>query len=153
MTNLKRIREEMGLTQKALALAANVDQGSIKAYEQGRRSINLASAESVYRLSKALGCDVNELLEKKASDLGKQWAVALYDYGIAELDLSRCEQEVDFIKRLTWEELKNNPDLESVVDAIIKNGAIDVEEDSTVEIYRISDSEEEYEIYVPEWWD
>lgn len=37
MTNLKRIREEMGLTQKALALAANVDQGSIKAYEQGRR--------------------------------------------------------------------------------------------------------------------
>lgn len=65
MTNLKRIREEKGYTQQRLAQAANVSIGSIKSYEQGRRNINLASAEFVYRLSIVLGCRIEDLIEKE----------------------------------------------------------------------------------------
>lgn len=65
MTNLKRIREEKGFTQQRLAQAANVSIGSIKSYEQGRRNINLASAEFIYRLSTVLGCRIEDLIEKE----------------------------------------------------------------------------------------
>ena len=65
MTNLKRIREEKGYTQQLLAQAANVSIGSIKSYEQGRRNINLASTEFVYRLYIVLGCRIEDLIEKE----------------------------------------------------------------------------------------
>ena len=65
MTNLKRIREEKGFTQQRLALATNVSIGSNKSYEQGRRNINRASVEFVYRLSLVLGCSIEDLMEKE----------------------------------------------------------------------------------------
>ena len=65
MTNLKRIREEKGFTQQRLAQEANVSIGSIKSYEQGRRNINLASAELTYRLATVLGCRIEDLIEKE----------------------------------------------------------------------------------------
>lgn len=63
MTNLKRIREERGLTQKELADRSRVSLRMIQYYEQGYKDINKAEALTVYTLSKALKCKVADLLE------------------------------------------------------------------------------------------
>lgn len=63
-TNLKRIRTTYGCTQADLAKKANVSLRSIQMYEQRNKDINKASVETVFRLSKALGCTIEDLIEK-----------------------------------------------------------------------------------------
>ena len=63
-TNLKRIRTMYGLTQAELADRSGVSLRSIQMYEQRNKNINKASADTVYRLAKILGCTMEELLEK-----------------------------------------------------------------------------------------
>ena len=63
-TNLKRIRNSYGCTQAELAEFSGVSLRSIQMYEQRRKDINKAGAETVYRLAKALGCTVEDLIEK-----------------------------------------------------------------------------------------
>ena len=63
-TNLKRIRTGCGYTQSALAAQSGVSLRSVQMYEQRRKSINKASAETLYRLSRVLGCSMESLLEK-----------------------------------------------------------------------------------------
>ena len=63
-TNLKRKREVCGYTQKELAGRSGVTIRSIQMYEQRNKDINKASVETVYRLAKALGCQIEELIEK-----------------------------------------------------------------------------------------
>ena len=63
-TNLKRIRTAYGCTQAELAERSSVSLRSIQMYEQRNKDINKASAETVYRLAKVLGCSVEDLIEK-----------------------------------------------------------------------------------------
>lgn len=63
-TNLKRIRTAYGCTQAALAKQANVSLRSIQMYEQRQEDINKASVETLYRIAKVLGCNVEDLIEK-----------------------------------------------------------------------------------------
>ena len=63
---LKRIRKNAGLTQRNLALISNIPLRVIRSYEQGRRSLENASAENVWRLSKALGCRIDDLRSNPA---------------------------------------------------------------------------------------
>ena len=63
-TNLKRIRTAYGCTQSELAMRSGVSLRSIQMYEQRNKDINKASAESLYRISKVLGCSMEDLLEK-----------------------------------------------------------------------------------------
>ena len=63
-TNLKRIRTAYGCTQAELADLSGVSLRSIQMYEQRRKDINKASTESVYRITKVLGCSIEDLLEK-----------------------------------------------------------------------------------------
>ena len=63
-TNLKRIRNSYGCTQAELAELSGVSLRSIQMYEQRRKDINKAGAETVYRLAKVLGCTVEDLIEK-----------------------------------------------------------------------------------------
>ena len=63
-TNLKRFRTAYGCTQAELANRSGVSLRSIQMYEQRNKDINKASAETVYRLSKVLGCSVETLLER-----------------------------------------------------------------------------------------
>ncbi len=63
-TNLKRIRTTYGCTQSELAKRSSVSLRSIQMYEQRNRDINKASIESIYRISKVLGCTIEDLLEK-----------------------------------------------------------------------------------------
>lgn len=63
-TNLKRIRSSYGCTQAELARRSDVSLRSIQMYEQRNKDINKASAEALYRLSKVLGCTMENLLER-----------------------------------------------------------------------------------------
>lgn len=63
-TNLKRIRISYGCTQKELAKRSGVSLRSIQMYEQRNKDINKASAETLYCISRVLGCTIEDLLEK-----------------------------------------------------------------------------------------
>lgn len=63
-TNLKYIRMKYGYTQTALAASSGVSLRSIQMYEQRNKNINKASADTLYRLAKALGCTMEDLIER-----------------------------------------------------------------------------------------
>ena len=63
-TNLKRIRSYYGCSQSELAKLSGVSLRSIQMYEQRNKDINKASSETLYRLSKVLGCNMEDLIEK-----------------------------------------------------------------------------------------
>lgn len=63
-TNLRRIRKAYGFTQAELAERSGVSLRSIQMYEQRNKNINKASADSMYSLAKALGCTMEDLIER-----------------------------------------------------------------------------------------
>ena len=63
-TNLKHIRTVYGFTQAELAECAGVSLRSIQMYEQRNKNINKASVDTIYRLAKALGCTMEDLIER-----------------------------------------------------------------------------------------
>ena len=63
-TNLKRIRSAYGCSQSELAEKSGVSLRSIQMYEQRNKDINKASVDTVFRLAKALGCTMEDLIEK-----------------------------------------------------------------------------------------
>ena len=62
--NLKRIRTAYGFTQAELAERSGVSLRSIQMYEQRNKNINKASADTMYSLAKALGCTMEDLIER-----------------------------------------------------------------------------------------
>lgn len=62
-TKLKRIRESRGLTQAELSVASGVKLRSIQMYEQRMNDIDKAQAQTLYKISRVLGCSVEDLLE------------------------------------------------------------------------------------------
>lgn len=65
MSNLKRIRQGLGMSQSKLAERSGVSVRMIQYYEQGVKDINKAQAITVYQLSEALGCKMDNLIEIK----------------------------------------------------------------------------------------
>ena len=63
-TNLKRFRTSYGCSQSELSKLSGVSLRSIQMYEQRNKDINKASADTLYRISKALGCKIEDLIEK-----------------------------------------------------------------------------------------
>lgn len=63
MNKLKMYREKKGIAQGGLANLSQVNMRMIQKYEQGDRSLNKASAETVYKLAKALECNIEDLLD------------------------------------------------------------------------------------------
>ena len=62
-SNLKRIRESRGLSQTELAEQSGVNLRNIQMYEQRGNNIDKAQAQILYKLSRILGCHVEDLLE------------------------------------------------------------------------------------------
>ena len=60
---LKDIRESKGLTRKELSELSGINFRSLQDYEQGHKNITSAKGETLYRLSVALGCSMEELVE------------------------------------------------------------------------------------------
>ena len=63
-TNLKILRIISGLSQAQLAALTDIPVRTIQQYEQRRKNINKAQAETLLKLSKVLNCSVEELMEK-----------------------------------------------------------------------------------------
>ena len=62
-TRLKRIRSAYGCSQAELSELSGVGIRSIQMYEQRRKDINKAEVESVWRLARALGCEIEDIME------------------------------------------------------------------------------------------
>lgn len=62
MSKLKELRKSKNLLQPELADRAGVSLKALQAYEQDYRPLGRASAEDVYRIAKALGTTIEELL-------------------------------------------------------------------------------------------
>ena len=62
-TNLKQKRLEAGLSQSELSRLSSIPVRTIQQYEQRQKNINSAKVESVLSISKALSCDINDILE------------------------------------------------------------------------------------------
>lgn len=63
-TNLKRLRQNAGLSQRELAARSGVPLRTIQQYEQRQKSINKAQAESLLMLAQVLCCGIEGLMEK-----------------------------------------------------------------------------------------
>lgn len=61
--NLKRIRENRGLSQTELSEISGIKVRNIQMYEQRVNNIDKAQAHILYKLSRVLGCDIEDLLE------------------------------------------------------------------------------------------
>ena len=62
-SRLRCYRNLIGLSQSALSKASGVALRQIQLFEQGERDINKTSAQTLFQLSKALGCQMQDLLE------------------------------------------------------------------------------------------
>ena len=62
-SKLKQIRENRGLSQTELAEQSGVNLRNIQMYEQRGNDIDKAQARILYKLSRVLGCDIEDLLE------------------------------------------------------------------------------------------
>ena len=61
---LKKLRESRGLSQTELANISGVSLRSIQMYEQRVNDIDKAQAQTVYKLSRVIGCSMENLKEK-----------------------------------------------------------------------------------------
>ena len=61
---LKKLRESRGLSQSELARSSGVSLRSIQMYEQRVNDIDKAQAQTIYKLSRAIGCVMEDLLER-----------------------------------------------------------------------------------------
>lgn len=61
---LKNLRESRGLSQTELAKISGVSLRSIQMYEQRVNDIDKAQAQTIYKLSRVIGCSMEDLLEK-----------------------------------------------------------------------------------------
>lgn len=59
---LKRFRKMAGYTQKELSEQSGVTLRSIQQYEQGKKKLQKASAETIQALARSLGCHMENLL-------------------------------------------------------------------------------------------
>ena len=62
-SNLKKIRLNYGCSQKELSELSGVSLRSIQMYEQKQKNINKAQIDAVCKLAKALGCNIEDILE------------------------------------------------------------------------------------------
>lgn len=62
-TKLRSLREVRGLSQRELSKISGVKIRSIQLFEQKVNDIDKAQAHTLYKLSRVLGCIIEDLLE------------------------------------------------------------------------------------------
>ena len=65
MSNLKRIRQSLGMSQNQLSEISGVNVRMIQHYEQGFKDITKAQGITLYKLARALNCQIENLIEIK----------------------------------------------------------------------------------------
>lgn len=64
MSKLKTIRESKEMSQSKLAEVSGVNLRTLQYYEQGYKDINKAQGITLLKLSQALECTIEDLLEE-----------------------------------------------------------------------------------------
>lgn len=64
MSILKELRLKADLSQGALSDVSGVNVRMIQYYEQGVKDLNKANGETLYKLSRSLGCNMEDLIDK-----------------------------------------------------------------------------------------
>lgn len=62
VNQLKRIRVLSGISQQELSARSGIPIKCVGNYEQGRRDLNHARGDILYKLAKALNCTIEDLL-------------------------------------------------------------------------------------------
>ena len=62
---IQRQRKHCGYSQSELAQKSGINLRTLQQYEIGAKDINKASVQSILTLSKSLGCEIEDLLEKE----------------------------------------------------------------------------------------
>ena len=65
VSKLKKARIIQGYTQESLSELAGVNIKSIASYEQNPVKLNAASVSTVIKLADALGCEVEDIINKE----------------------------------------------------------------------------------------
>ena len=78
MKNLKRYRTASGMSQAQLSNASGVSLRKIQGYEQGNLDINHGEAIGLYKLAKALGRRMEQLLELEVPQASMTVTQALF---------------------------------------------------------------------------
>lgn len=68
MTELKKYRERSAYTQEQLANLVGVSVRTLQDYEQGRKPLEGARAITVLKMSHALRCTVEDLIDPQQGD-------------------------------------------------------------------------------------
>lgn len=63
MNKLKEIREQRGLSQKKLAELSGVKVATVEKLDGGINNVNKARGETLYKLSRALGVNMEDLID------------------------------------------------------------------------------------------
>lgn len=63
MNKLKEIREQKGLLQKELAELSGVKLVTVQKLDGGFNNVNKAQGETLYKLAKVLGVDMEDLID------------------------------------------------------------------------------------------
>ena len=63
ITRLQKMRKNVNLTQNALALKSGISLRTLQEYENRSKNINRAAGETLFALSRVLGCKIEDLLE------------------------------------------------------------------------------------------
>ena len=63
MSKLQKQRTAAGLTRQQLSETSGVNIRMIERYEQGERDINGAKLKTLLRLCKALGCNLEDIID------------------------------------------------------------------------------------------
>lgn len=63
MTNLKKLRQDRGLTQAEIAKLADLNLRTYQDYEQGAKPINRIALEDGLRLAEVLKTDIKRIME------------------------------------------------------------------------------------------
>jgi transcriptional regulator with XRE-family HTH domain len=64
-SKLKKARISKGFTQDSLSELSGVNIKSIASYEQNFERLSNASISTVYRLADALGCEIEDIINKE----------------------------------------------------------------------------------------
>lgn len=62
-TKLKQRRTEAGLTQRELADKTEISLRTLQHYEQGSKDLTTAAAITVWKIAKALDCNIEDLID------------------------------------------------------------------------------------------
>lgn len=68
MTKLQELRIKQNLSQAELARISGVNYRTLQDFDQGRKSLANAKGEMIYRLSQALDCSTDYLIQSSLSD-------------------------------------------------------------------------------------